>query len=326
MKVFQRVGSGITLKSRFIFFLSPQRLGELYVFKKLAQILALAVPLVLVACGGSTSTTSASDTTTTTTAAATTYAGTYKGSVSGVNAGTDASITISSANVVTGTWTITNRGDDGLGSYVTTFSGSIDSAGVFKADGTFRGLRAMQFNGKIDLTTGVLSGTWFEYEFPEKGGTFSLKLVGSTTTTTATGSSSCTGSYVGSIVPPPYEVRIANRNRQLIETGFPITGNDAVDNANTTGGGVDGGMYLEGSYAWETDANCVVTKGTAVIFGYQFSIDGKVNADKTFTLNYFGPIIGSVDANNNITGQLQEGGKTWVYGELRGKFTPNGKI
>jgi hypothetical protein len=147
-----------------------------------------------------------------------------------------------------------------------------------------------------------------------------------TTGTTTTTKSGCTGSYVGSIVAPPYEVRIANRNRQLTETGFPITGNDAVDNANTTGGGVDGGMYLEGSYAWETDVNCTVVKGTAVVFGYEFPIDGKVNADKTFNLNYFGPIIGSVDGNNDITGQLQEGGKTWVYGELRGKFTPNGKI
>ena len=131
---------------------------------------------------------------------------------------------------------------------------------------------------------------------------------------------------MGAIVPPPHEVRIANRNRQLTETGFPITGNDAIDNANTTGGGVDGGMYLEGSFAWETDASCRVIKGSAVIFGYDFPIDGTVNPDKTFTLNYFGPIIGKVDANNVITGVLQEGGKTWVYGELNGKFSPNGKI
>ena len=147
-----------------------------------------------------------------------------------------------------------------------------------------------------------------------------------TTTTTSNSASGCTGSYVGAIVPPPHEVRIANRNRQLTETGFPITGNDAIDNANTTGGGVDGGMYLEGSFAWETDASCRVIKGSAVIFGYDFPIDGTVNPDKTFTLNYFGPIIGKVDANNVITGVLQEGGKTWVYGELNGKFTPNGKI
>lgn len=147
-----------------------------------------------------------------------------------------------------------------------------------------------------------------------------------TTTTTATSSSTCTGSYTGSIVPPPHEVRIANRNRQLTNMGKAVTGNDAVDNAGTGGGGVDGGMYLEGSFAWETDANCKVISGSAVIFGYVFPIDGTVNADKTFTLNFFGPIIGQVDANNVISGQLQEGGKTWVYGELQGKFVANGHI
>lgn len=108
--------------------------------------------------------------------------------------------------------------------------------------------------------------------------------------------------------------------------GKAVTGNDAVDNAGTGGGGVDGGMYLEGSFAWETDANCKVISGSAVIFGYVFPIDGTVNADKTFTLNFFGPIIGQVDANNVISGQLQEGGKTWVYGELQGKFVANGHI
>lgn len=127
-------------------------------------MLVLAVSLGLVACGGS------SDNTT----SASSLAGTYKGNVTGVNAG-PMTIIVSSDNVVTGTFDITNRGDDGMGSYVTTMTGSVDSAGKFKADGNFRGLNAMQFNGVINTSTGVLSGTWFEYEFPEKGGAFSLQ-------------------------------------------------------------------------------------------------------------------------------------------------------
>lgn len=156
-------------------------------------------------------------------------------------------------------------------------------------------------------------------------------VAGTTTTgtSTSTGTRTCTGSYIGSIVPPSHEVRIANRNRQLTETGFAITGNDAVDNANTTGGGVDGGIYLEGSFAFETDANCNVIKNNGSnVFGFPITITGKVNADLTFNLYdpEAGPFIGAVDANNVISGQQQEGGKDWVHGVLVGKFTPNGKV
>lgn len=259
----------------------------------------------------------------------TTYAGTYNGSVSGVNSGTDAKIIVGSDNSVLGTWTITNRGDDGKGSYVTTFSGSVDASGNVKFDGTFRGLRAMQFTGQIDLATGALTGTWLEYAFPTKGGAFSLTREGGTTTTTTGGSSGgCTGSYVGNVNPPPKVVRIAARNRYLGILGKTVTGNDAIDNAGTGGGGVDGGMYLQGSFKWQTDANCKVISGVTVLHGHTFSIGGTVNADKTFTLSFagVGPIVGKVDANNGISGQVQEPGRTWVYGDMVGTFTPNGKI
>lgn len=150
-----------------------------------------------------------------------------------------------------------------------------------------------------------------------------------TTTTTSNGARTCTGSYIGSIDPPSHEVRIANRNRQLTETGFPITGNDAVDNANTTGGGVDGGIYLTGGFAFETDVNCNVIKNNGSnVFGIPITITGTVNKDLTFNMYdpEAGPFVGSVDANNVITGQQQEGGKEWVHGVLNGKFTPNGKV
>lgn len=266
--------------------------------------------MFLVACGSSSSTGTGSDTT-----AAATYSGSYSGSITGVNAG-PATIVVSSSNVVTGNWTITNRDADG-GPFPITFKGTVDASGNFKADALWStGEVVMVFSGTIS-SSGALTGTYFEPAFPnnpDKAGAFVMNLVGGTSTGAgATSNSGCTGSYVGNIEPPSQAVRLANRDRQLAEGG-------------ELGGGVDGGIYLEGDFKWETDANCNVTKGTATIFGHQFSIDGKVNADNSFVLNYFGPIIGSVDANNQISGQLQEGGKTWVHGILNGRFTPNGKI
>ncbi len=138
-------------------------------------------------------------------------------------------------------------------------------------------------------------------------------LTGGTTTTST--ARTCMGSYTGAVNPPDHDVRVANMQRQLAEGG-PL------------GGGVDGGIYLEGAFGWETDANCNVIKGSAVIFGYDLPISGTVNKDLTFNINHVGgPIDGSVDANNAITGKLHEGGgREWVYGVLNGTFTPNGHI
>ncbi len=148
-----------------------------------------------------------------------------------------------------------------------------------------------------------------------------------TTTTTTANGKGCTGSYVGGANPPSHEVRIATRNRALAAKGIAVTGNDAIDNAATGGGGVDGGMYLEGTFAFQTDANCNVIAGDFVIFGYPFGISGTVNQDRTFKLSYLGPIVGQVNADNSITGELQHGGgEEYIHGVLWGTFTPNGKI
>ena len=150
-----------------------------------------------------------------------------------------------------------------------------------------------------------------------------------TTTTTAatTGVTGCTGSYIGAFDPPSHEVRIATRNRALDAKGYQRTGNEGADNAATGGGGVDGGMYLEGTFAFETDANCNVIKGDAVIFGYPFPISGTVSKDRTFTLSYLGPIVGRVNADNSITGELQHGGgEEYIHGVLRGTFKAGGHI
>lgn len=137
----------------------------------------------------------------------------------------------------------------------------------------------------------------------------------------------CTGSYIGGFSPPAKEIRIAMRNESLTRRGIPITGDDAVDNAATGGGGVDGGIYMEGTFAFETDANCNVIKGGSVIFGYPFGVSGQVNQDRTFTLSYLGPIVGQINPDNSISGQFQHGGgEEYIYGDLYGTFTPNGKI
>ena len=72
-------------------------------------------------------------------------------------------------------------------------------------------------------------------------------------------------SYVGTYDMPSHEERIRIRNMSLVANGKPVTGNDAIDNEAAGGGGVDGGIYMTGSYAFETDANCNVVKGTTCL-------------------------------------------------------------
>jgi hypothetical protein len=138
----------------------------------------------------------------------------------------------------------------------------------------------------------------------------------------------CTGSYIGYASPPSQDVRRAVRDRSLIAKGYDISNlTEEQKNALTGGGGLDGGMYLEGSFAFETDENCNVIAGDFVIFGYPFGISGTVNQDRTFTLSYLGPIVGQVNADNSISGQLQHGGgEEYIHGVLSGTFTLGGKI
>lgn len=108
-----------------------------------------------------------------------------------------------------------------------------------------------------------------------------------------------------------------------------MTGNDAIDNAATGGGGEDGGIYLLGGFAFETDANCNIIKSNGNIFGIPTTISGKVSTGFVFqgmTMSDTGPTVGAVDGNGVITGQQQEFGKEWVHGVLNGKFTAGGKI
>lgn len=166
--------------------------------------------------------------------------------------------------------------------------------------------------------------------------------VGKTDTTAAGGGSGggvslsksgCTGSYIGGYSMPDKETRIINRNRSLNDRGVGVTGNDDIDNANAGGGPPDGGIWMSGSFQFETDGNCNVVSGQTMIFhSYEYGISGNVNKDGTFNLTWSGQgsqgeMTGGVDANNNIYGQFfHPAPDTYVHGVLNGTFTQNGRL
>lgn len=141
---------------------------------------------------------------------------------------------------------------------------------------------------------------------------------------------SLVGRYSGQIDPPPREIRIANRDKRLIEQGYTPTGTDA-DNALTGGGGLDGGIYLAGAFQFDVDSNYNITSGEFVIHGYSFPVSsGKMNKDGSFTIDASQlPVRGrwngtSFDYTANEMGgsKAVEPGREWVYGDMVGGFTP----
>jgi hypothetical protein len=306
------------------------------VFKRFAQILALTVPLFLVACNvGKTDTTTSGGTTTTTAS----YTGTYTGTTTGVNGG-PTTMVIAADKSVKGTFTINNRtNDNGAPTiYEATFEGTVDSAGKVSVNSFLEGALVMIFTGQIDAN-GLLKGTYYEAAHPNdpaKSGSFSLqgpKNGSTTTTTTSSSAKSCTGSYVGSYTYPDRDERIRMRNLSLAGRGIAVTGNDAIDNGNAGGGDPDGGIWMAGSYAFETDANCNVIKGqTFIFYAYEYGISGTVVKGGQSNLIWSGQgsqgdMTISVDSGNNISGQFfHPAPDNFVYGVISGTFTPNGKI
>ncbi|MBL0251705.1 MAG: hypothetical protein IPQ12_03440 [Polaromonas sp.] len=299
-------------------------------FKRIIQTVALLVPLFLVACGGS-STDGGSTTVS--------YVGTYSGTTVGVNAG-PTTMTVAGDYTVKGTFTINNRTDDfGVPTiYESTFDGKVDSSGKVTVNAFLEGALVMIFTGQIN-SSGALTGTYYEAAHPNdpsKHGSFSLQgpANGGGSSSGAGGSaSSCTGSYVGTYDMPSHEERIRIRNMSLVANGKPVTGDDATDNAAAGGGGVDGGIYMFGSYAFETDANCNVVKGnTLVFYVYEYGVSGTVAKGGISTLIWsgqgsIGEFTVSVDSANNITGNFYHPAPdSFVYGVMSGRFTPNGKI
>jgi hypothetical protein len=293
--------------------------------------LALTVPMLLAACN-----TGSSGTVTVTTTTAS-YTGTYTGTSSGVNAG-PTTMVIAADKSIKGTFTINNRtNDNGVPTvYEATLEGTVDSAGKVNVNSFLEGALVMIFTGSIDAN-GLLSGNYIEAAHPNdpsKHGTFSLQGPKNGVTTTTTGSSSsCTGSYVGTYDAPSHEERIRLRNMSIIANGGVVTGNDAIDNATAGGGGVDGGIYMTGSFAFETDANCRIIKGTTMVFyAYQYDISGTVVKGGESSLIWSGQgsqgeMKINVSSGNAISGSFYHPAPdSFVYGVISGTFTPNGKI
>jgi hypothetical protein len=305
------------------------------VFKRFTQILALAVPLMFVACNGTSTPTDPVPGTGTGTAS---YTGTYTGTTTGVNGG-PTTMVIAADKTIKGTFTINNRTNDaGVPTvYEATFEGKVDTTGKVSVNSFLEGALVMIFSGQIDAN-GLLKGTYYEAAHPgdpAKSGAFSLQgpKNGSTPGSGGGSAKSCTGSYIGNYSPPDHAERIEARNRSLAGRGIAVTGNDAIDNGNAGGGDPDGGIWMAGSYAFETDANCNVIKGTTLVFyTYQYDISGTVVKSGTSNLTWSGQGSSgqmelTVDANNAIGGSFRHPAPdTFVRGVLSGTFTPNGKI
>lgn len=174
------------------------------------------------------------------------------------------------------------------------------------------------------LVTGKLK-TWYN-KFIDAFNPYSSSNSRSPTSSggsSSAGGSGCYGTFSGTIDMPPQNERIIARDIKIRSMGKQVTGNPSIDNAATGGGSPDGGMFLTGSFSWETDVNCRVTSGTAIIFGHPFGITGTVNKDRTFNLSYLGPMPGYITSDNLIKGKLQHGGgEEYIYGILNGRFTP----
>lgn len=173
--------------------------------------------------------------------------------------------------------------------------------------------------GKTDTVAGTTTGT-------------ATGTTSGTTTTGGVSKSGCAGSYVGNYGPPEHDERIRLRNLSLAGRGIAVTGNDDIDNANAGGGAPDGGIWMGGSYNFQTDGNCNVVSGTTLIFyAYEYNIGGTVNKDGTFNLIWSGQgsqgdMTGRIEADNTISGQFfHPAPDNFVYGNLSGTFTPTGK-
>lgn len=307
--------------------------------KKFIQIMALAASLTLVACNsGTSSTTGGGGGDSTSTVAS--YSGTYTGTTTGVNSG-PSTMVVAADKSIKGTFTINNRTNDaGVPTiYEATFEGKVDATGKVSVNSFLEGALVMVFTGQIN-SAGALSGTYYEaaYQFdPSKGGVFSLQgpKNGTTTVTTGSGGSakSCTGSYVGNYSAPEQAERRDARNRSLQGRGIPVTGNEDIDNANAGGGPPDGGIWMAGAFAFETDGNCNIIKGkTQVFYAFEYDISGTIVKSGTSNLTWSGQgSVGqmevTVDANNKVGGSFRHPAPdTFIRGVIDGTFTPNGKI
>jgi hypothetical protein len=135
----------------------------------------------------------------------------------------------------------------------------------------------------------------------------------------------CQGTYQGGVIAPEHAERIASRNKSLRIYGYPITGDDAKDNLPLGGGGVDGGIYFEGAFGFQTDANCNVIAGEFIIYGIG-KPNGSVNKDGSYQAIFDALEVNMKTSGTRIFGIVNEYGYPHARGYMEGVFTPMGKL
>lgn len=132
------------------------------------------------------------------------------------------------------------------------------------------------------------------------------------------GISSTSAAKISGVVNPPSQAeRIAMRDRNRA-------------NGDGDGGGLDGGIYMQGAFELKTDANGVVISSNVIIHGTPgFTAVGRVKNDGLSILNLKESGIHDVGTlelivkNNSVSGKMRHGGgKEWIYGDVVGSYSP----
>lgn len=111
----------------------------------------------------------------------------------------------------------------------------------------------------------------------------------------------------GRVDPPSQEVRITNRDKQLA-AGDPL------------GGGLDGGIYLAGAFAFDVESNGNM-QGEFILHGSQSKITGTVQPDGAFVGGHEGGSFMGMITSEGVRGTVHEGGgREWVYGDMVGEY------
>ena len=135
---------------------------------------------------------------------------------------------------------------------------------------------------------------------------------------TSGGASGTTAASIKGVVNPPSQAeRIAMRDRNRA-------------NGDRDGGGLDGGIYMQGAFELKTDANGIVTSSNVIIHGTSgFTAVGRVTRSGTSILNLKESGIHDVGLlelivnNGKVSGKMRHGGgKEWIYGDVVGTYSP----
>lgn len=111
----------------------------------------------------------------------------------------------------------------------------------------------------------------------------------------------------GRVDPPPQDVRIANREKQLA-AGDPL------------GGGFDGGIYLAGAFAFDVDSAGRML-GEFILHGERSKITGTIQPNGQFEGGHDGGSFRGVVTDAGVSGTVHEGGgREWVYGDMVGTY------